>query len=404
MDNQFKGHETEHTKSQPFKTPDQAAASDNEPIAAPILHSNGAVVSKPAKKKRKFKLKLWPPNKYTWITAGVVVVLLASGSYFLLSGSKPVKKAPPIIKKPVVVAPTTVASTLTGLQVSPATNNLPITAVMVENSTQARPQSGLGEAGVVFEALAEGGITRFVALFQSNDSTSIGPVRSARPYFISWILGFDAAYAHVGGSPEALSDISSWGVHNLDEFYNASSYQRISSRAAPHNVYTNPGELYSLEQSKGYTSSTFTSWTRKAAKPLKTPTATTVAMDLSSSDYNVSYSYDATTNSYNRNDGGAPETDADTNKQVSPPVVIAMVVPESNGPLDGIGAYYSEYATIGTGAAYVFQDGGVTVGQWSKAANTSQVLFTTSSGQPLALDPGEVWITAISSSSAVSYQ
>ena len=233
------------------------------------------------------------------------------------------------------VKPTTVASSLTGLQVSPAINALPITAVMVENSTEARPQSGLGEAGVVFEALAEGGITRFVALYQSNAATSIGPVRSARPYFISWILGFDAAYAHVGGSPEALSDITAWGVHDMNQFYNASYFQRITTRESPHNVYTTAAELSQLEQSKGYTS-TFTSWTRKLAKPLKTPTATTISVKMSSTDYNVSYTYNAATNSYNRDDGGAPQIDANTNTQISPPVVIAMVVPESNGPLDGM--------------------------------------------------------------------
>src|SRR5581483_6348891 len=115
--------------------------------------------------------------------------------------------------------PTTVASTLTGLPVDPSVNKRQVTAVMIENSLDARPQSGLDQAGIVFEALAEGGVTRFMALFQDTQPDYIGPVRSARPYYIQWLLGYDAAYAHVGGSPDALNDITAWHVKDLNQFY-----------------------------------------------------------------------------------------------------------------------------------------------------------------------------------------
>lgn len=125
---------------------------------------------------------------------------------------------------------------------------------------------------------------------------------------------------------------------------------------------------------------------------------------MASSDYNPSYTYNPKANTYERDNGGSPDIDADTNQQISVPVVVAMVIDESNGPLDGIGAYYSEYQTIGSGTAYIFQDGGVTIGQWTKSSNTSQILFTDSSNQPLPLDPGEVWITAVTSDTDVTYQ
>src|SRR5262249_15833287 len=137
-----------------------------------------------------------------------------------------------------VTAPAVTLSTLSGLPVDPAVNQRPVTGVMIENSVQARPQSGLNQAGVVFEAIAEGGITRFLALYQDTTPDNVGPIRSARPYYEQWALGFDAGYAHVGGSPEALNDIKAWGVRDLDQFYNSGSYHRISSREAPHNVYT----------------------------------------------------------------------------------------------------------------------------------------------------------------------
>ena len=406
MDNQFKrAHSFHYPKDYEFRTPEQVAAQDVDKTGTPII-SQHEVMKNKEKKWKKWKIpKLWPPNKWTYICLAILLIILAGagyGSYVVFHKTKP--KAAIALVKPKVEVPTTVASSLSGLQVSPATNQLPITAVMVENSVDARPQSGLGEAGVVFEALAEGGITRYVALYQSDASTSIGPVRSARPYFISWILGFDADYAHVGGSPEALADIASWGVKDLDEFSNGNYYQRVSSRESPHNVYTTPAELFQLEQSKGYTTSTFTSWPRKVASPLKTPTATTISLAMASSDYNPSYTYNPKTNMYGRDNGGSPDIDTDTNQQISVPVVVAMVIDESNGPLDGIGAYYSEYQTTGSGTAYIFQDGGVSIGQWTKSSDNSQIMFTNSANQPLPLDPGEVWITAVTSDSNVTYQ
>jgi len=274
---------------------------------------------------------------------------------------------------------------------------------MVENSDEARPQSGLNQAGVVFEALAEGGITRFLALYQDQAPSSIGPIRSVRPYYLQWALGFDASVAHVGGSPDALGDIQTWGVKDLDQFYNGSSYHRISSREAPHNVYTSIADLNQLEENKGDTSASYSGFPRKTASPSKTPTATSVNLALSSADYNVNYSYDSATNSYNRSEGGSPQVDANNGKQLSPTVVIAIVVPESQGALDASGAYYSDYNVIGSGTAYVFQDGLETTGQWSKSGNSNQITFSDSSGQTIKLNPGQTWITAITSSSGISY-
>jgi hypothetical protein len=274
---------------------------------------------------------------------------------------------------------------------------------MVENSLQARPQSGLSQAGVVFEALAEGGITRFLALYQDTAPSNVGPIRSVRPYYLQWALGFDASIAHVGGSPVALSDIKTWDVKDLNEFYNGSSYHRISSRQAPHNVYTSISDLNQLEAQKNYTSASFDGFPRKAAAPSKSPNAASISLSLSSADYNDSYAYDGQTNSYNRSEGGQPMIDANTNTQISPKVVIAIVVPLSQGALDSSNAYYSVYGVIGSGKAYIFQDGNVTPGTWTKSSNTSQIQFKDANGQTIALNPGQTWITAVSSSGQVSY-
>jgi hypothetical protein len=383
----------------------------------PALGGSGADIALAETPRMKLK-KLLPSmthkgnHKRELILIGVAltIVLAAAATSFLVIQ----RYQPAVAKLPVIVvhkkppAPTIVPSTLTGLPIDPSINDRPVTAVMIENSFDARPQSGLDQAGVVFEALAEGGVTRFMALYQDSQPDYLGPVRSARPYYIEWLLGFDAAYAHVGGSPDGLSDINAWGVKDLNEFYNAGAYERISSRYAPHNVYTSIAQLNQVETAKGYGKSNYTGFIRKPKEtPSKTPTTTSININFSGPDYDTHYDYDAATNTYKRSESGEPHMELHkdgTQVQIAPKVVVAMIVPEQNGALDSSGAYYANYAAIGSGQLLVFQDGTVAAGTWTKTGNTSQIVFTDSNSQPLALDPGQTWIAATPLASNVSYK
>lgn len=410
-------HDTEPSGA-PFRTPDEVAAdqtlqpsppstaSDDSVTAGVAAADPGAQPSQAPSWKDRLRLS-WPPGKKEWLVLVAVILLIGVGTavwVFAHPSAKPVlaKKAP-VATKSVAVVPTTVPSTLSGLPVNPSLNSGPVTAVMIENSDGARPQSGLSQAGVVFEAVAEGGVTRFMALYQDTAPNNVGPIRSARPYFVAWALGFDAGYAHVGGSPDGLADIRSWQVRDLDQFFNGSSYHRITTRYAPHNVYTAISTLNQLETAKGYTSSNYTGFARKAAAPTKVPTAATINLSLSGPDYNPTYNYNAATNSYDRSEGGAPQIGANTNARISPKVVIAMVTPEARGALDSSGAYYSNYQVIGSGPVDIFQDGLVVSGQWTKSSNTSQIVFTDAAGKTIPLDPGQTWITAVTSSQAIAF-
>ena len=345
------------------------------------------------------------PRRTEFVLAAVALAIVAiagASSYLIVHNYRPAVIHPPKItfKKP---EPTTVASTLTGLQVDPSVNKRPVTAVMIENSLDARPQSGLDQAGVVFEAIAEGGITRFLALFQDTQPDYIGPVRSARPYYVQWELGYDAPYAHVGGSPEALQDIINWHVKDLNQFYNAGAYERIGTRYAPHNVYTSIAQLSQLEKSKGYTSSTFTGFARKTKEtPSKTPNATTIDMTFSGYYYNTHYTYVAKTNNYKRGEGGAAHMElTKTGKLVpiTPKVLVVLVTPYKIEP-DG---YHSDYTVIGSGKAFVFQDGTVIACTWQKTSRTAPVTLTDASNQPVALEAGQTWVSALASVSDVTY-
>lgn len=347
----------------------------------------------------------WPLSKKWTILLGVIVllfVLVAGAAAYIYTqpdqggvfASKRGKYVPKV---------TTVASNLTGLPVDPAVNERPVTGVMIENSQDARPQSGLEQAGVVFEAIAEGGITRFLALFQDTQPDYIGPVRSARPYYVQWCMGFDCALAHVGGSPEALADIRAWGTKDLDQFYNAGAYTRISSRYAPHNVYTSMAKLNALEASKGYGAAQYTGFTRKKDSPSKAPTASSVSFAISGALYNAHFAYDAKTNSYLRSEGGAAHMTvnaAGQQAQINPKVVVAMVMQYGLEADD----HHSQYNVIGTGKAYIFQDGTVTEATWSKADTKAPLRLVDASGKDVPLNAGRTWLTALSADNLVTYQ
>lgn len=404
----------------PPKPKPQATLQKHIRVPVPdFIVNEDEVDDKPDKKDRKVliaphkhfvKLWRWWAGLNRNLRFGIIAAILlvfAAGSVFWYEFIQPkstpsiaiVKHAP---KPP--PPPTTVASPLTGLQVDPAAAARPVTGVMIENSVFARPQSGLQDAGVVVEAIAEGGITRFMALFQDARPQHIGPVRSLRPYYLDFAAAFQASIAHVGGSPEALARVRNGNYRDIDQFFNSGFYHRVSYRDAPHNVYTSFDDLDALNNSKGYTTSTFTVWPRKADKKLAAPTAKSINVQISSPDYYSHYDYNAADNTYLRSEAGAPHleltSDGDTTGvQIHPKVVIALVMGYSIAA-DG---QHSQYSDVGGGSAFIFQDGGVTVGQWHRDSAESQVQFWDANGTSLKLDTGQTWLTLIADTSKVSY-
>lgn len=345
-------------------------------------------------------IKLKPSTKKQWIIGGIIAVFVLGGGIFgFMYLQNKVGKASrdgdhsinPPAKNP---KPSTEPSRLTGVLVDPELNKRPVTAVMIENSVDARPQAGLKDAGVVFEAIAEGGITRFLALFQEAQPDHIGPVRSVRPYYLDWVAQFDAGIAHHGGSAEGLAKLRSLGLKDLES---GGGYRRVSNRFAPHNLYTDSASLDAIANSKGYTSSTFTSWPRKKEQASPTPTAKSIDFNISRVLYNPHFDYDATTNSYKRSMNNQPHKDEKSGEQIAPKVVIGLVINRSQSGI------YSVYQTVGGGPVLIFQDGLVTKGTWSKAGIRDQMIFKDAAGEPLRLNPGQTWISLITSEGAAAY-
>lgn len=281
-------------------------------------------------------------------------------------------------------------SKMTGLMVDPEVNEKQVTAVMIENSPDARPQAGLIDAGVVYEAVAEGGITRFVALFQDTNSGYLGPVRSVRPYYLDWLVPYDAAVAHVGGSPQALGQVKSQKIKDLDQFSNPSAYDRVNTRFAPHNVYTSTKRLDKIEKERGYKKSDYDGFARlRSASALEKPKAKTIKLNYSSDLYNVTYKYNKKCNCYKRFLAGQPHTDEKSKKQISPKVVIAI---EMNRSQDGV---YSVYQTTGSGKVRIYQNGDLIKGKWKKKDRQAQFVFVDNEGKNIKLAPGKTWVSIV---------
>ncbi|HEX4662305.1 MAG TPA: DUF3048 domain-containing protein [Candidatus Saccharimonadales bacterium] len=350
------------------------------------------------------KLHAWAHrHKSVLLFVAALAIITSSGIVVLaLMYEKPVpapKETVPIKK----VIPKKFYSPLTGVEVpDEGTTKRQVTGIMIENSPDARPQSGIKSAGIVFEAIAEGGITRFLTLFQEARPGLIGPVRSVRPYYVEWAAAFDESLAHVGGSARALQMIRSGSYgHDIDQFFNGGSYWRATDRVAPHNVYTNFDKLDALNQSKGYTSSTFEAFPRaKTELPSKAPNATSIAVNISGADYNSTYAYDGPSNSYLRSEGGGAHKDREAG-QLNPKVVIVIKVSMTLGFEDG---NREQIQTTGSGVADVFQNGTVTEGTWDKADAKGQIHFKDAAGKVIPLNSGQTWITALPSDRTVSWR
>ncbi|MGD8374424.1 MAG: DUF3048 domain-containing protein [Candidatus Woesebacteria bacterium] len=343
---------------------------------------------------KKHKLPIIIVSVALVVTAGILGYLYFVSNNLKAQESTPIAKAPepPKVKY---------FSPLSGLEVpDEATTKKQVKAVMIENSPSARPQSGLNDAGVIFEAIAEGGITRFLIFYQESSPDLIGPVRSLRPYYVDWLAAFDATVSHVGGSKNALDEIRNGTYKDIDQFFNGAYYWRATDRYAPHNVYTSTQKLDELNEKKGYTSSSFTGFERKDEEPSETPDATSIDIDISYNLFNVHYDYDKPTNSYTRYEAGEPHKDREAG-QLQPKNVIVIKVPAEIAFEDG---YREQMTTLGSGEATIFIDGTVHQGTWEKPDKKSQIVFKDDSGELIKLNRGQTWISVIAPEKSVVWQ
>lgn len=285
-----------------------------------------------------------------------------------------------------------------GVEVSSNESNLLPVAVMVENLASVRPQAGLGQANLVYEALAEGGITRFMAIFASHDTIDkIGPVRSARPYFVDLAEEYRGVYAHVGGSPQALGVLNSNEyITDLNQFGYAHYFYRDETlkTAFEHTLFTSSQllalalrDLNLADQSGQYTVYQFKTNLEKKDRP---ENVSPVQINFSSRDYAVEWRYDRETNSYLRWNGDKPHMDVNTNEQLKAKNVVVQLV--ENQLLDSKTGRL-DITTIGGGRGVLFQDGAVIIIEWAKPKRGERTTFINAdTKEAVQFNPGTTWI------------
>jgi len=276
--------------------------------------------------------------------------------------------------------------------------------VIIENHPDARPQSGLSQAGVVYEANAEGGITRYQAFFLEDRPNAIGPVRSLRTYFVDWGLEFGASVAHAGGNADALDLIDPLGLHSLNGLnIGAPFFYRTTDRYAPHNFYTSSDLLLQLVNSRGWNHpATFTPSPRQADAPTANPPHPNIHIDFSYNGYQVDYKYDAGSNDYARWLAGSPHVDANTGAQIHVKNVVVEMMPTSYG-YTRIAESTVIMQTVGQGRAMVFRDGQAIEGTWKKDSHAARTRLLDGGGNEIPLDAGNTWYAIVPAGNNVSY-
>jgi hypothetical protein len=277
----------------------------------------------------------------------------------------------------------------------PSKEPLQVLAVMVENQQQARPQAGLDHASIVYEALAEGGITRFLALYATGYPDKVGPVRSARHYYVNWAAEYNAPLLHVGSSPLGYTAIAASKLPALDDMRGDPGFWRSPERPAPHNLYANPLQARDiLKERRATADGSFGGLQfKRAFAPHTGEPVTHARIKFGRWSYTTDWHYDPYWNEYTRSMDGAPHVDAVSEEQIRATKVLIQSV--ESWLIEGDREGRLEFAQLGTGRVTALVDGVAVPGTWSKAALDAPTEYLDEKGQPLRLNAGPTWIVVV---------
>ncbi len=296
-------------------------------------------------------------------------------------------------------------SKLTGLEITEEQASVRPIAVMIDNQYKARPQAGLSDAEVVYEILAEGTITRYMAIFQAGSPEVIGPVRSSRPYYIQRALEFNPLYVHVGGSMQALTDIINLQMGDIDGLSVAADvFYRTTHKKMPHNAYTShDGIRKEADRKKHFTEVEFAGMpisyevydlASDQAEHIKIAYKEPSATD--SIGYSIEFKYDPENKNYLRYVNGIEHLDEETEVHLTADNIIIQTV--KHKILDSAGR--RELTMIGSGKGYYVNKGMYIPMTWKKSSTYEQTKYYYEDGTELILNPGITWIQVISPSMA----
>ncbi len=307
-----------------------------------------------------------------------------------------------------VPTPELAVAPLTGRLVKPALAARHPIAVMVDDHWDARPQSGFSEASVVWQAPAEGGIPRYMLIFGEGNPSSVGPVRSARVYYVQWAAEWDAVFVHAGGSPQAKALLAARG--NGDLVYDAEGLGslgnrylwRTTDRFAPHNLYTDGKNLRAIAKRVGAKAvEAEPAWRFAPDAPIDLrPAGSTIRFSYLYND--IAYRYHRASNTWRRSVEGKAHRDRAGGAVVAPKNVVIMEVafgllgPGQKGRL--------EAANVGRGRAWIATNGTTIRGTWRKKSVTAPTQFFDAAGEPVELTAGQTFVQVIPKGTKVRFK
>ncbi|MFA5127341.1 MAG: DUF3048 domain-containing protein [Patescibacteria group bacterium] len=274
-------------------------------------------------------------------------------------------------------------------------------AIMLDNAYNIRPQAGLGQADIIYEALAESNITRLLAIFDSHvEVEKIGPVRSARPYFMDWAEEYGGLYMHVGGSPQALAKIKDYQFINIDQIGMGETYfWRDQKLSAPANVFTSSANWRragEMKEVKKLTASSSLVWNFVEPDKNDQTDQLDLTINYSVDYYKVEWRYNPLLQAYQRWQNNA-KFDYDTGEQALAQNVIIQVAPANLIDI--------ERRSIDTkkgGQAIVFNVFGKQTGQWKYIDGRTR--FLADDGSLIKFAPGKTWVQVVDSLDKVIIQ
>ena len=316
-------------------------------------------------------------------------------------------------------------------------------AAMVENHHESRPPSGISKADVIYEAVAEGGITRFMGIFYcgvSAEDVRIAPIRSARVYYIDYAseYGKQPIFMHVGGANDyaglgetakearalELLETIGWRYpkgNDFDTTYDSGfpvfwrNYERLDRQVSTeHTMMASIDKAYEQAEKRGFSftdqdgnawNENFVSWSFREGSPSDFPSAPKISFEFwensqFSKEYSVAWTYDPSTNSYFRENGGEKHIDLEYNTQLSTKNVVIILTKERRS-VDKKG--HVLYDTIGSGKALIFNDGNVIKGTWEKKSRFSRTMFYDENGDEVKFVRGNIWIHLLSLTNNIDY-
>jgi hypothetical protein len=332
------------------------------------------------------------------VFALIIAAILMSGFYFIFfrnqNGSIRWKNSGSVANKDEekkVASP--YHSFLDGSAVSSTEEECPqVVGAMVDNSPDVPSQAGINQAPIVYEAMAEGGVTRYLAIFNGNQEVvEVGPIRSARRYFLDWIQEYgDAMYMHVGGSPEALSFLKQSDIFDVNEFGWGKYFWRSNERAAPHNILTSSAKWQTiLEKTKDdHPEKKWEGW-KFGDIANETTDAGSILLPYFSN-YKIQWTYNASSSLYERFVNNSADRDSNKNQIITNNIVVQM---SGTKVLDEVGRRKIE--TVGSGDALVLRNGKIITGSWTKETMVSRTKFFDKKGEEIVLSPGKTFVQVL---------